>query len=133
MQSIVIAGKLARDAEVRSTQQGDSVCSFTVAVDQRNGLDKTTNWWRVSVWGKRGEALAPYLLKGASVTVSGQFSLGEYDGKPQLNVHANEIALQGGRSGGTDAPSEPQRSSRNAPPADDLDDSIPFVTNRSIW
>lgn len=125
MQSIVIAGKLGRDAEVRRTQNGDAVCSFTVAVDQRDGRDKTTNWWRVSVWGKRGEVLAPYLLKGASVTVSGEFSLGEYDGKPQLNVRANEIALQGGRSGGTVAPSEPQRNSR-AMPADDLDSEIPF-------
>lgn len=132
MQSIVVAGKLARDAEVRSTQQGDSVCSFTVAVDQRNGRDKTTNWWRVSVWGKRGEALAPYLLKGASVTVSGEFSLGEYDGKPQLNVRANEIALQGGRSGGTDAPAEPQRNSRQQP-QDDLDSDIPFVSSYSVW
>jgi len=42
--------------------------------------------------------------------------------------------LQGARQGGgTDAPSEPQRNSRNAP-ADDLDDdTIPFGTNRSIW
>lgn len=71
MQTITIAGKLARDAELRSTQHGDSVCSFTVAVDQREGREKTTNWWRVSLWGKRGDALAPYLLKGASVTVTG--------------------------------------------------------------
>jgi len=99
MQTIIIAGKLGRDAELRNTQNGDAVCSFPVAVDQRNGRDKSTNWWRVSLWGKRGEALAPYLLKGASVTVSGEFSLGEYEGKPQLNVRANEIALQGGRSG----------------------------------
>ena len=133
MQTIVIAGKLGRDAELRSTQGGDSVCSFTVAVDQRDGRDKSTNWWRVSLWGKRGTALAPYLLKGASVTVSGDFALGEYDGKPQLNIRANEIALQGGRTGGTDAPQEPQRNSRSAPPQDDLDDSIPFVSSRSIW
>lgn len=133
MQTIVIAGKLGRDAELRRTQGGDAVCSFTVAVDQRDGKSRSTNWWRVSLWGKRGEALAQYLLKGVSVTVSGDFSLGEYEGKPQLNIRANEIALQGGRSaGGTDAPSEPQRNSRNTP-ADDLDDEIPFATNRSVW
>ena len=134
MQNIVIAGKLGRDAELRRTQGGDAVCSFSVAVDQRDGRDKSTNWWRVSLWGKRGEALAPYLLKGVAVTVSGDFALGEYEGKPQLNIRANEIALQGARQGGgTDAPSEPQRNSRNAP-ADDLDDDlIPFATNRSVW
>lgn len=132
MQSITIAGKLGRDAELRQTQSGESVCSFTVAVDQRQGRDKTTNWWRVSLWGKRGEALAPYLLKGASVTVQGEFALGEYEGKPQLNVRANEIALQGGRGDGSQgAPVEPQRNSRSF--AEDDGDSIPFAINNSAW
>lgn len=132
MQSITIAGKLGRDAELRHTQGGESVCSFTVAVDQRQGRDKTTNWWRVSLWGKRGEALAPYLLKGASVTVQGEFALGDYEGKPQLNIRANEIALQGGRGDGSQgAPVEPQRNSRQV--ADDLDDTIPFARNDTAW
>lgn len=128
MQSITIAGRIGRDAELRNTQNGDAVCGFTVAVDTRQGRDKVTNWWRVSLWGKRGEALAQYLTKGASVTVQGEFSLGEYDGKPQLNIRANEIALQGGRSDGG------QRDQRSAgdqvrdhfPAAEDLDDEIPF-------
>lgn len=132
MQSITIAGRIARDAELRHTQGGESVCSFTVAVDQRQGRDKTTNWFRVSLWGKRGEALAPYLLKGASVTVQGEFALGEYEGKPQLNIRANEIALQGGRGDGSQgAPVEPQRNSRQV--ADDLDDTIPFGRNDTAW
>ena len=126
MQTITIAGRVGRDAETRSTQNGDSVTGFTVAVDQRNGRDKTTNWWRVSLWGKRGDALAQYLTKGASVTVCGEFSLGEYDGKPQLNIRANGIALQGGRGDGSQgAPSQPQRTNRAAQ-SDDMDESIPF-------
>ena len=125
MQLITICGRLGRDAELRSTQSGDSVCGFTVAVDYRNGRDKATNWWRVSLWGKRGEALNPYLLKGASVTVSGEFSLGEYDGKPQLNIRASEIALQGAKASGDERQparsAQPAKSSRH-----DLDDEVPF-------
>ena len=127
MQTIVIAGKLGKDAELRKTQNGDAVCSFSVAVDQRDGREKTTNWFRVSLWGKRGEGLAPYLLKGASVTVSGEFSLGEYEGKTQLNIRANEIALQGGRSeGGSQGGAD--RNSGSVPQTnfDDDDSSIPF-------
>ena len=97
MQSITIAGRIGRDAETRNTQAGDSVTSFTVAVDQRNGRDKTTNWWRVSIWGKRGESLAQYLRKGDNITVAGEFSVSEYEGKTQLNIRANEVALQGGK------------------------------------
>lgn len=133
MQTIIIAGKLGRDAELRNTQGGDSVCSFSVAVDQRDGRDKSTNWWRVSLWGKRGEALAPYLLKGTSVTVTGDFALGGYEGKPQLNIRANGIALQGSRGDGSQGtPSEPQRTNR-ASHAEDMDDSIPFISNSGSW
>jgi single-strand DNA-binding protein len=133
MQTITIAGKLGRDAELRHTQGGDSVCSFSVAVDQREGRDKSTNWFRVSIWGKRGESLAPYLLKGAAVTVSGSFSVSEYEGKTQLNVRANEIALQGGRGDGSQgAPVEPQRDSRQSF-AEELSDDVPFATNVSVW
>ena len=146
MQTIVIAGKLGKDAEVRKTQNGDAVCSFSVAVDQRDGREKTTNWFRVSLWGKRGEGLAPYLLKGASVTVSGEFSVGEYEGKTQLNIRANEIALQGGRGeggsqGGADrnSGSVPQTGGGfggSAPTGafpDDLDDDIPFISSNGVF
>ena len=127
MQTITIAGRIGKDAETRSTQTGDSVTGFTVAVDQRNGRDKTTNWWRVSLWGKRGDALAQYLTKGASVTVSGEFSLGEYDGKPQLNIRANEIALQGGKSDNARTPDGSRgHAQQSGVFADNLDDEVPF-------
>ena len=127
MQIITVAGKLGRDAELRTAGDGQ-VCSFSVAVDQRNGRDKTTNWWRVSLWGKRGEALAQYLTKGASVTVSGEFSLTEYEGKSQLNIRANDIALQGGGGGERE---ERPANGQAAPAsrksfADELDDDVPF-------
>lgn len=130
MQTITIAGRLGRDAELRTTNGGDAVCGFTVAVDTRQGREKVTNWWRVSLWGKRGEALSQYLTKGAQVTVNGEFSLGEYDGKPQLNIRANEIALQGGKPEGGQR-GEPKRSydsGANNSFATDVDDDsdIPF-------
>ena len=137
MQTITIAGKLGRDAELRTTQTGEVICNFTVAVDQREGRDKTTNWWRCSIWGKRGESLAPYLLKGAAVTVAGSMSVTEYDSKLQLNIRVAEIALQGGK--------QEQRQERASARAggggdhgssfatDPLDDEIPFATNQGIW
>ena len=121
MQTITIAGRVGRDAETRQAGDG-SVTSFTVAVDQRNGRDKTTNWWRVSIWGKRGETLAQYIRKGDNITVAGEFSLTEYDGKPQLNIRASEVALQGGKG----EASPRQEPARQTAPADDLEDSIPF-------
>lgn len=132
MQNITIAGRIGADAVLRSTNNGDQVASFNVAVDYRDGREKGTNWWRVSLWGKRGEALHPYLLKGVSVTVAGEFSLSEYEGKPQLNIRANEIALQGSRNaqGGEQSRGNGGPSARR--PADSFDDGldddqIPFM------
>lgn len=139
MQTMTVAGKLGRDAELRQTQSGDSICSFSVAVDQRNGRDKTTNWYRCSLWGKRGESLSPYLLKGAAVTVSGEFSLSEYEGKLQLNIRVNDLALQGGRGEASHQQDRAPDGSRGAPiqsqgfVGDDLDDSIPFARNDTVW
>lgn len=124
MQTITIAGRIGRDAETRRAGD-DSVTGFTVAVDQRNGRDKTTNWWRVSLWGKRGDALAQYLRKGDNVTVSGEFSLTEYDGKPQLNIRANEVALQGGKPDSHNERGQQQQPTNSAF-GDDLDSDIPF-------
>src|SRR3546814_5023683 len=90
MQTITVTGGVGRDAELRSTQRGDQVCSFNVGVNQGYGDKKSTNWYRVSLWGKRGESLQPYLLKGVKVAISGEFETSEYEGKTQLNIRANE-------------------------------------------
>ncbi len=149
MQVITIAGRLGKDAELRNTNSGDAVCSFSVAVESRNGREKVTNWFRVSLWGKRGEALNQYLTKGSAVTVLGEFSVGEYDGKPQLNVRASEVALQGGNQSGERQQRREPDGSRGGPAnergtsgggytrsggfGDDLDDDIPFLTMDSVF
>lgn len=128
MQNITVAGRLGQDSKLATTQAGKDVLNFTVAVDQGYGDRKQTNWWRVSLWGERGRKLAQYLRKGSQVTVTGNFELGEYEGKPQLNIMANEIALQGGKQDGSQGHSD---GFQDKPAAggfgDDLDDSVPFL------
>lgn len=127
MQNIVITGRIGKDAELRTTQGGQSICNVTVASDQGFGDKKQTNWFRVSLWGKRGQSLHPYLLKGGQVTVSGELEVGEWEGKAQLNINASDVALQGGRKQDSTTHQNQDgyqggQSSQN----DDLEDSIPF-------
>lgn len=129
MQVITIAGNIGKDAEVRDAGQS-RVASFSVAVSE--GRDKPTTWWDVSMWGKRGESLAPHLTKGSRVTVSGRFSTREHNGKTYLQCDASEIALQGGGTRDSDRGDGYQPN--KTPPAggggfrNDLDgDSIPFA------
>jgi len=93
MKQIIIAGNIGKDAELRKTQNGDPVAGFTVAVNDRK---KNTTWFDVSLWGKRGEALAPHLTKGSKVCVIGDFGTREHEGKTYLMVNANEVTLMGG-------------------------------------
>jgi single-strand DNA-binding protein len=97
MKNIVLAGRLTKDAELRRTQGGDPVLGFSVAVDDRSGKEKRTLFFSCSMWGTRGSALEPHLKKATSVTVSGDFSTREHDGKTYLEVRVNDVTLQGGK------------------------------------
>ncbi|MBB3004429.1 single-strand DNA-binding protein [Paraburkholderia tropica] len=65
--------RVGRDVEVRNTTNGDAVASVSLAFSYgRKGDDgkKPTQWVDGALWGKRAEALAPYLTKGTLVTVA---------------------------------------------------------------
>ena len=64
--------RIGRDAEVRYTAGGDAVVSLSLAFEYGKKVDnkKPVQWVDVALWGKRGEAMAPYLLKGQQVGVT---------------------------------------------------------------
>lgn len=134
MKNITIAGGVGRDAVIRTTQQGDKVAGFSVAVDEGRGQDKTTIWFDVSIWGKRAEALAQYLTKGSRVTISGDLGTREHEGRTYLTVRADQITLMGGGKRDDSEPRSNQgsgygaggRPSNNAGSRPDFDDEIPF-------
>ncbi len=98
-----IIGRLGADSELRATAGGEMVLGFRVACDHGFGEKKSTTWARVSMWGKRGEKLAPMLTKGQRVAVRGELWTEEYEGKVSVQVRADEVELLGDRPAG-DAP-----------------------------
>ena len=119
MQTINITGRVGANAETRDAGSG-KVTNFNCAVDQFNNGVKSTNWFRVAIWGQRGEKLAQYITKGEKVAVSGELIVGEFNGKTQLEVRANDVDCFMSSKGGQQA--TPQREPATA----DLDDSVPF-------
>lgn len=115
---VTISGNLGADAEVKSTAGGRAVCNFRVAAKDHKG---ETTWFRCAVWGARGEKIARYLKKGDSVTVVGSLRFGDYQGKPQYEVDASDVALGGGdrRERRNDEPTY-------EPPARGATDDLPF-------
>ncbi len=129
MNIVTIAGQLGKDIEIRYTPAGKAVGTFSVADSQ--GKDKPTIWWRCQIWDKRAEALAPYLLKGQSVTVTGTMTEREYQDKDGATKKAQEVrvidvALQGGKP-----EQRPQQAPQKAPAKagggfDSMDDDVPW-------
>lgn len=119
MKQITIAGRVTKDAELRHVGK-DPVCGFSVAVDDRPGKEKSTIFFECSLFGKRGEALQPYLKKGNPVSVSGDLSRREYEGKFYLGIRVDQVTLMGS-SGGS---GEGQKTTRNNDPYDP--DDSPF-------
>ncbi len=102
MNKITATGRIVADAEVRYTSGGEPIAGFRLASDVGYGDKKTTNWFACTIFGKRGEALAPHLTKGQQVTVFGTLALREWvnkDGIKNLSpdIRIDEIELQGGK------------------------------------
>ena len=107
MNRIFIIGNLTRDPELRVTQQGTPVCTFTVAVNRRQqGAEAgqpDADFFRVTAWRKTAENCNRFLAKGKKVAVSGAVSLNTYtakDGttKASLEVNADEVEFLGGQT-----------------------------------
>ena len=92
MNKLVIIGNICRAPELRQTQSGLSVCTFTVAVNRRrqtNNDQPEADYFRVSAWRQLGENCAKYLDKGRKVCVIGPVSISTYtgnDGKTRANM-----------------------------------------------
>ena len=95
LSKIQIIGNLGRDPELRYTPSGRPVATFTVAVNQSQKNQQSgewiesTDWFRVSIWGDRGERAAENLRKGSRVFVDGRFRTREYeanDGQKRISL-----------------------------------------------
>lgn len=131
MKNITIAGNIGKDAVTRHTQGGDAVTSWTVAVEERQGQEKSAIWFDCSMWGKRGETLAQYLTKGSKVTLAGDLGKREHEGKTYLTIRVDQLTLMGGKPQGDEGSGYGGRSdpARQAPAAQGsaMDDEIPFI------
>ena len=107
MNKIFLIGNLTRDPELRSTQSGIPVCTFTVAVNRRQkGAEagqQEADFFRVTTWRQMAENCNRFLAKGRKVGVTGTLTLEAYtdkNGLPRnsLEVMADEVEFMTPRS-----------------------------------
>lgn len=82
LNKIFIMGRLARDPELRHTQSGTPVASFTLAVDRdfkdKNTGEKVTDWIDVVAWRGTGEFVSRYFSKGRMAVVEGRLQIRDW-------------------------------------------------------
>lgn len=76
MNKAIITGRLTKDVDLRTTQSGKFVTSFTVAVDR---MDEGADFIDCVAWGKTAENMQRYLSKGSKVLVLGRLSKRSYE------------------------------------------------------
>lgn len=110
---VTLMGNLTRDPELRQIPSGQSVCSFSMALNRSyKGSDgewqEATDFVDVVAWGPLGERVAQYVTKGRQVLVSGrlQSRSWEQDGqkRSKLEVVALDVTFLGGRGGDVSSP-----------------------------
>ena len=110
---ITIMGRLVKDPELRRTQSGVAVCSFTVAVDRdfqsREAAEKQTDFIDIVAWRQTAEFVSKYFTKGRMIVVDGSLQSRKWQDKTGQNrvsweVLANNIyfgdSKRDGMSGG---------------------------------
>ncbi len=142
---VILMGNLTRDPELRTTPNGQSVCSFSIAVNRSwQGQDGQTqeavDFFDVTAWAKLGELVNQYLSKGRKCLVMGRLSQRswEKDGQKhnKVEVVATDVTFLdgGGQSGGASNSSSSDSSSKKSDDVviEDIDDKpidlseIPF-------
>ena len=123
MNVLTFTGNLGRDC--RTNTVGSSVVvNFAVAITEGYGDKKKTHWADCAYWGKAAEAVAPYLLKGQSVCVSGEVGMKDTSEKypAALTCRVSSLTLTGGKRESAPQQAQPQQKPATPSPATDFGD-----------
>jgi single-strand DNA-binding protein len=129
---VVVSGNLTRDPELRSTPAGTPVLALGIAVNDRRKNQESGQWedvpnfFDISIFGARAEALSRFLSKGTKVTIEGRLRWHSWETpqgekRSKVDIVADEIEFMSSRdsgSGGSYAAPEPA--------ATEPGDEIPF-------
>lgn len=142
---VILLGNLTADPETRTTPNGQSVTSFSLAInrtwsDSSGERQESTSFINCTAWGTRGETIAKYVGKGRQLLVSGRLEQRSWDDKDtgkkrsSIDVIVEEFSFVSDGRGGAGGGSSSSKSTKadDASADDDIDDKpidlsdIPF-------
>ena len=111
LNKVMLLGNLGADPELRVTAGGQAILKLRLAttetyMDRNNTRQERTEWHSVTLWGKRGEALAKFLTKGERIFVEGSLRTSSYEKDGEKRYRTEIVAsnvILGGRGRGGEA------------------------------
>jgi len=129
---IIVSGRLTRDPDIRMTQKGSTVCSFSIA-NNRSYLDPSTNEWKeevaymsITAFAGLADRLKEKIRKGTPVIVEGRLVMNEFTGKDgqqrrELRINANRVQIVPAAAGAQESTGAESESATEV-----AEDDVPF-------
>ena len=118
---IILMGRLTRDPELRHTQTGTPVASFSLAVDRdfkdKATGDRTTDFIDVVAWRQTGEFVSRYFTKGRMAVVEGRLQIRDWTDREGGKRRSAEVVADNIYFGDSKRDGAPAGGSFSAPPA----------------
>ncbi len=130
MNKVILIGFIGKDSELRYTKSNQPVAGFSLATsetykDKDGNKQEKTTWHNIVLWGKRAEALNPYLTKGTRVAVEGKIVNESYEKQDGTKGYSMKIVVSDvellGKGKGKDSTPE-----TSIPAEDENFEDIPF-------
>lgn len=136
MNKVILMGRLARDPEIRYTDQQLAIGRYSLAVPRRvqQGQEPAADFVNVVSIGKAAEFAEKYLHKGTKVLITGRLQTGSYTNKDGQKVYTTDVVAEeqefcesktSGTTQNTNASSNPTEGFMNFPD-DGIEDDLPF-------
>lgn len=127
---VMLSGNLTKDPELRSTQDGKAVCSFTIATNE--GKDKV-EFHNCVAWEKTAEVVSQYCFKGNRMAVTGRLQTRKWE-KDGVTRYSTDIVVsnvdlppKGSDESNTSRTPEPNEKTKSNPAkSDEFEDTIPW-------
>lgn len=112
---VIMMGRIANDLELKTTPNGNSVCSFRIAVDRRfktQDGERQTDFFNVVAWSKTAEMVVKWFSKGRMILIEGEMTTRQYTDKNGNNatwyeINADRVSFTGEKRDDACAPTPP--------------------------
>ena len=128
---VILMGRLTRDPEMRHTNSGTPVTTFSIAIDNGYGDNKRTDFVNCLAWNKTAEFVTKYFTKGKMIIIAdGRISTRSWETQDGKRAYATEVVANEVNFGETktsqQTATQPSMQDDDFTPLDEYDEDLPF-------